>query len=131
MPSPPTHPLPPLATLTRAPPHPSLPYQLLELLYGYCLVHRIHVGDWVGDEHHASASVIAACPPLWAGGGGRGGVGGASGVGVSGGVSGGVPEGVPASAEEALSVCMEAALQPPLAAHTTRAFVLAIVEVCV
>lgn len=107
LPSAPNQPLPALKSLLPTPPHPSLRWQLLQLLYGYCLAERVHVGDWDGDEVHAAQMAMAAAPPLWPT----------------------PPVPPPSGAQEALSGCMEAAMVPPLAAHTTRAFAVALLEV--
>lgn len=104
LPLPPSEPLPTLCTLLPCQPHPSLPWQLLQLLYGYCLVVRVHLGDWDGDEAHAAQAVMAASPPL-------------------------MSTAVPSGGREALAACMEAALLPPLATHTTRGFAVALLEV--
>ena len=107
LPEPPSEPLPTLRTLLPRQPHPSLRWQLLQLLYSYCLVVRVHVGDWEGDEAHAAQAVVAGAPPL--------------GLAHS--------TAAPTGARDALTACMEAAMQPPLAVHTTRSFAIALLEV--
>lgn len=49
IPDPPESALPRLAALSRATPSPLLQWQLLELLYAYCMVMHLYQGDWASD----------------------------------------------------------------------------------
>ena len=51
-------PLPALASLTKASPSPQLPWQLVDLLYCYCLTTRLYNG-----EHHHMAQVCITADP--------------------------------------------------------------------
>jgi hypothetical protein len=46
IPQPPQDPLPPLSALSRAQPSPLLRWQLLDILYAYCITMHLYNGDW-------------------------------------------------------------------------------------
>lgn len=64
LPAPPAAPLVPLSELTAAVPSPLLRWQLLELLYAYCLVMRLYNGEPAVDLHDAAAALLEAAPFL-------------------------------------------------------------------
>ncbi|KAL0051597.1 hypothetical protein WJX82_010553 [Trebouxia sp. C0006] len=54
LPAAPSQPLPLLASLTKVPPSPLLPWQLLDILYTYCFVMRLYNGDYSSDPQEAA-----------------------------------------------------------------------------
>lgn len=67
IPLPPTAPLPFLSSLTSQPPSPSLPLQLLDLLYSYCLTLRLFNGRYTTDVLDAANTVLASSAVLGGG----------------------------------------------------------------
>lgn len=49
IPAPPSAPLPPLAALSKAQPSPLLRWQLVDILFSYCLTLRLYNGEWASD----------------------------------------------------------------------------------
>ena len=70
---PPPPPPPPLAARPAAGPPPAgapsplLRWQLLEVLYAYCLALRLYLGDWRDDGAGAAQALLDAAPGLAAG----------------------------------------------------------------
>lgn len=64
LPAPPAAPLPPLSELTAAAPSPLLRWQLLQVLYAYCLVLRLYNGEPAVEAQDAAAALLEASPAL-------------------------------------------------------------------
>ena len=104
-PSPPPAPLPSLATLLppSIPPSPLLPSLLADALAAYCLLQRLHQGDWCGDTAPEAAALLLQLSPTLR----------AAAAGVKGG------KGLPSSARGGVQGVIESAARggPQLGAH--------------
>lgn len=66
IPPPPSTPLPLMATLSKAQPSPLLRWQLVEILYSYCLTMHMFNGDWtshpqVSSPHNVTLLAMGSC----------------------------------------------------------------------
>ncbi|EFN54985.1 hypothetical protein CHLNCDRAFT_134781 [Chlorella variabilis] len=113
LPEPPSRALPPLAALTKAAPSPLLQYQLLDLLYAYCLTLRLYNGDYQCEAEAAAgllfgmSAVLAAVAPSPGGGGG---------------------EGDAAAVPSVLLGCLQRACQPPAGSQDSRGFAIGVLS---
>ena len=64
IPPPPDEDLPPLESLTKAPPSPLLGCHITSVLYAYCYVMRMFNGEWTADPSEASETLVAVSPVL-------------------------------------------------------------------
>lgn len=120
LPVPPSRPLPPLAVLTKAAPSPLLQYQLLDLLYAYCLTLRRYNGDYqweaadAADTLFALSSVLAAVvPPSQLG---------------SSSTSASSETSTAEAAAPALLGCVQRACQPPVGSRESRTFAVSVLS---
>ncbi|PSC72297.1 zinc finger HIT domain-containing 2 isoform A [Micractinium conductrix] len=118
LPVPPSRPLPPLATLTRAAPSPVLRGQLLDLLYSYCLTLRRYNGDWEWEAADAADTLFALSAVLTAAAGGGAEDGSTT---ASGDEAGG-------DAASVLLACVQRACRPPVGGAELRGFAVSVLS---
>mgnify|MGYP001810764165 CR=1 FL=1 len=118
LPVPPSRPLTPLATLTRAAPSPVLRGQLLDLLYSYCLTLRRYNGDWEWEAADAADTLFALSAVLTAAAGGGAEDGSTT---ASGDEAGG-------DAASVLLACVQRACRPPVGGAELRGFAVSVLS---
>ncbi|CAL8462874.1 g2408 [Coccomyxa elongata] len=64
IPPPPSTPLPLMATLSKAQPSPLLRWQLVQILYSYCLTMHMYNGDWTSHPQGAAITAMEASAAL-------------------------------------------------------------------
>ncbi|BDA48131.1 probable zinc finger HIT domain-containing protein 2 at N-terminal half [Coccomyxa sp. Obi] len=106
IPPPPSTPLPLVATLSKAQPSPLLRWQLVEILYSYCLTMHMYNGDWTSHPQGAAVTAMEASAAL----GGR--------------QDSAAPSAAPppASAAEAVLECLARTCHPSLCGPASRRF---------
>lgn len=120
MPPPPSRPLPPLAALTRAAPSPLLGYQLLDLLYAYCLTLRRYNGDYQWEAADAADTLFALSAVLAAA---------STGAATASSSSGGAAAAQAGDgAAPVLLGCVQRACQPPVGSRDARGFAVSVVS---
>ncbi|KAK9907728.1 hypothetical protein WJX75_008819 [Coccomyxa subellipsoidea] len=110
MPPPPSMPLPVLASLSKAQPSPHLRWQLVDILYSYCLTLYIYNGEWTPDPQGAAATAMAASAAL----------------GSQRDLAAPAPS--PTSAAEAILDCLSRACRPSLCGPAGRGFAVSVLD---